>query len=76
MELSQHDVEAPTEQYVPDTPYAEWALARLQSGEPLDNDEFFEVLAALMFSSEEEADEFPAWVRRQRRGCCRGQCKA
>jgi hypothetical protein len=76
MELSKDDVEAPTEGRTPDTSYTEWALARLQSGEPLDNDESLEVLAALMFSSEEEADEFPAWVRRQRRGCCCGRCEA
>jgi hypothetical protein len=75
MELSKQDVEALTEQCVRDNSYAEWALARLQSGEPLDNDEYFEVLAALTFSSEEDADQFAAWVHRQRRGCdCDCQC--
>jgi hypothetical protein len=75
MKLSKDDMEAPTGGHAPDTPDLEWALARLRSGEPLDNDECFEVLAALMFSSEEEADEFAAWVRRQRRGCCCGHCE-
>jgi hypothetical protein len=80
MELSKGDVEAPSDGHAPDTPdtsYAEWALDRLQSGEPLDNDEYFEVLAALTFSSQEDADEFAAWVDRRRRGCgCDCHCEA
>ena len=78
MKLIDDDMEEPPGGWAPDPPGLEWALARLQSGEPLDDAlESLEVLAAIMFSSEEEADEFAAWVHRQRRGCdCECGCEA
>jgi hypothetical protein len=52
----------------PDPPGLEQIIARLRNGEPFkDGLEALEVLAAIMFSCEEEADEFEAWVRRERR---------
>jgi hypothetical protein len=69
--VTDHEGDAPPEELppvFPDPPGLEQIIARLRNGEPFkDGLEALEVLAAIMFSSEEEADEFEAWVRHERR---------
>jgi hypothetical protein len=61
--------ETPPGGWAPDPPDLEWAVEKLRNKDWANELEHLELLGAIMFSSDEEADEFVEWVHRQRREC-------